>query len=82
MVVAIPHSLGLRAIEFWLDRVPLRESRFSKEFGIKSLRLILENNNFFFKDKHYRQLKGTAMGTKDVPVYATLTLGFPRNVPL
>ena len=73
---SIPHSLGLRAIEFWLDRVHQRESSFSKEFVIESLRWILKNNNFLFNGKHYRQLKGIAMGTKVAPVYATLTLGF------
>ena len=73
---SIPHSLGLRAIEFWLDRVHQRKSSYTKEFVIESLRWILENNNFLFNGKHYRQLKGIAMGTKVAPVNATLTLGF------
>ena len=40
------------------------------------VKLILENNTFSFSDKYYRQIKGTAMGTKFAPVYATLTVGY------
>ena len=40
------------------------------------MHFILENNKFFFNGKYHNQLKGTAMGTKCVPTYATLVLGF------
>lgn len=72
----ISHSLGLRAIQFWLQTTPLENSRISNNFILEALRLILENNNFFFNGNFYRQLRGTAMGTKVAPVYATLTLGY------
>ena len=51
-------------------------SRFSKEFILDGIKFILENNIFCFSDTFYRQEKGTAMGTKFAPVYATLTIGY------
>ena len=72
----IPHELGLRAIKYWLehesDEIP---SRFSHEFILKGLQIILENNHFVFDDNFYLQIKGTAMGTKVAPTYATLVMG-------
>ena len=47
-----------------------------RNFILEGLTLILENNNFCFNGKYYKQIKGTAMGTKVAPVYATLTLGY------
>ena len=72
----IPHSLGFKAIDCWLSNIPLGNSRISKQFILEGLSIILENSNFYFKGKFHRQLKGTGMGTKVVPVYATLCLGF------
>ena len=73
----ISHELGVEAITFWLDKYPkLINSRFSKEFLIEIMKIILENNNFYFNDKLYNQKRGTAMGTKFTPTYATLVLGF------
>ena len=43
---------------------------------LRALKFILENNSFHFNGNYYRQVKGTAMGTKVAPVYATLTLGY------
>ena len=37
--------------------------------------MILTMNNFTFKDKHYLQIHGTAMGTKMAPSFANLFLG-------
>ena len=36
----------------------------------------MKNNNFYFNNKFYRQLKSTAVGLKVAPVYATLSLGY------
>ena len=72
----ITHELGLEAINFWLSEKPPESHRISNEFILGAIRLILENNIFFFNDMYYRQLKGTAMGTKMAPIYATLVLGF------
>ena len=73
----IPHELGLAAIEHWIHRFPnLLNDIFPKEFVLKSLKLILENNFMHFNEMVYRQKLGTAMGTKVAPTYATLVLGF------
>ena len=45
----IPHNLGLEAIDFWLEKYPNAVSeRFSKEFILEGLKLVLENNHFHF----------------------------------
>ena len=73
----IPHDLGLEAISFWLNKHPeLIQQRFSKQFILEGIRIILENNNFSFNGLFYNQSKGTAMGTKMAPTYAALVLGF------
>lgn len=72
----ITHELGIEAINFWLNKLPRNCDRISNDFILKSIELILKNNIFYFDDKYYRQLRGTAMGTKMAPVYATLTLGY------
>jgi len=37
--------------------------------------MILTLNNFKFQDKNYKQIKGTAMGTRKAPSYANLFMG-------
>ena len=74
---SIPHTLGLEAIRFWLNKHPESiNNRFSHDFVIQGIKLILENNIFQFNDKYYQQTKGTAMGTKIGPTYATLVMGY------
>ena len=71
----ISYDLGIKAINSWLSKYPeLIYERFSKEFILESIKIILENNNFYFNDKMYTQVRGTAMGTKFAPTYATLVL--------
>ena len=73
----IPHDLGLDAIKFWLQKHPEdRHRRFTDNFILDSIEFILQNNTFYFNGEHYRQRKGTAMGTKFAPVYATLVIGY------
>ena len=73
----IPHSLGLESISYRLNKHPeLLAERFSVMFVVRGLQIILENNNFSFNKSFYNQTKGTAMGTKVAPTYATLVLGF------
>ena len=73
----IPHDLGVEAISFWLNKYPKElPNRISKDFVIDGIKLILENNSFCFNDAHYLQTKGTAMGTKVAPIYATLVLAY------
>ena len=72
----IPHALGLEAVDYWLEKYPeTLNSRFTKEFILDGIKLILENNNFCFNDTYFKQEKGTAMGTKFAPVHGTLTIG-------
>ena len=73
----IPHELGKRAIEYWLNKYPdTKNQRFTRELIVESLSLILENNVFRFDGEYYIQKKGCAMGTKCAPTYATLSLGY------
>ena len=77
----IPHDLGLEAIEFWLQNSETSiKERFNKDFIINGLKLILENNVFYFDQMYYVQIKGTAMGTKMAPTYATLVLGYLEHL--
>ncbi len=72
-----PHDLGKEAITYWLNKHPNSvNSRFSQDFIIKGISLILENNVFTFGDQYYVQTKGTAMGTKVGPIYASLVMGY------
>ena len=77
LYTSIPHELGLQAIEYWLDNfITTLERPFTKTFILEALLLILKENTFQFNDKHYKQIQGTAMGTKVAPTYATLVMGF------
>ena len=75
----INHELFHDAISYWIEK--LREelpllSRFSKEFIMEGLKIILKFNYFYF-DKQYRhQIKGTAMGTTFAVVGSNLVIGF------
>ena len=74
---SITHELGLTAIEYFLETHPEDiHERFSKSFILKAIKLVLENNTFQFGSRFFRQILGTAMGTKFAPNYATLVLGF------
>ena len=73
----IPVDLGIEAVKYWIDQHPeILHDRFERDFVLEGLRIILQNNTFNFGKKHLLQIKGTAMGTKVVPIYATLTLGY------
>ena len=61
----INHELSVKAMEYWINKHTGRlNSRFSKEFIINSIILILTNNTFTFDDRIFLRKKGTAMGTK------------------
>ena len=83
LYTSIPHSLGLKALKYWIEkRRDLVPIRFSDAFIIESAKFVLENNNFMFDNKLYKQIKGTAMGTKFAPSYACLTIGFLEETRL
>ena len=79
---SIPHDEGLKAMRAALDK------RAKKDVSTDSLcelaEIVLKNNIFEFDEKTYRQLRGTAIGTKMAPPYAILFLaeleeGFLKN---
>ena len=73
----IPHDLGIQAVTFWLEKYQAEiPTRFPPDFIVSGLKLVLENNHFYFNDNFYLQIKGTAMGTKVAPTYATLVMGY------
>ena len=73
----IPHDLGIEVLTFWLNRHPADlDQRYTKEFIIKSAKLILENNHFEFGNSNFKQVLGSAMGTKFAPTNASLVSGF------
>ena len=73
----IPHDFGIEAISFWLNKYPkVLPNRISKKFVLDGIKLILENNSFCFNDSYFLQTKGTTMGTKFAPIYATLVLAY------
>ena len=43
---------------------------------MEAISIVLKENTFQFDDINYKQIQGTAMGTKMAPTYATLTMGF------
>ena len=73
----IPHSYGIEAIQYWLEKYPQElPERTHKNFIIKGIKFILENIYFVFNNEIYRQIKRTAMGTKVTPTYANLVMGY------
>lgn len=73
----ISSTLRLTALNFWIDNCRTDiDNRFTKEFLLEATYLVLKNNAFTFNGKYFHQIKGTAMGTKMAPTYATLCLGF------
>ncbi len=73
----IDKDLGIEAIRYWIDKhrdkIP---ARFSVDFICEAIKLILDNNIFHFDGQHFKQIKGTAMGTKMAPSYVNLVLAY------
>ena len=67
-ITSILHDYGLEAVSFSIEKhIDSLNSRFSKEYLLKSIKIILENNNRTFNDDFYRQISETAMNTIFVP---------------
>ena len=73
----IPHNEGIDACIHYLEKYDTEVPSFTPNKTIlRTLFLfVLENNYFLFKDTMYKQISGTAMGTKMAPPYADLFLG-------
>ena len=69
----IPYELGKQAISFCIEKyLETLQPRFISDY----IELILNNNSFQFNNVNYIQTLGTAMRTKMVLTYATLTLAY------
>ena len=66
----IPHAEGIEACRELLNTRVVQEPPTENINNL--ITLILTKNNFSFNDKHYLQLKGTAMGTYMAPSYANI----------
>ena len=53
-----------------------RLQRFTKNFIIEGMSIIVKYNYFYINDNFIHQIKGTAMDTHAAVVYANLTCGF------
>lgn len=72
-------DLAVKAIDFWISKYGDSVNtfqRFSKQFVMNALLIILENNFFMFDDYYIHQIKGFAMGTKAAVNCANLVVGF------
>ena len=77
LYTVIPHDLGLEAIEYWCRKFPGEVlNQFPLQFILDSLTIILKHNTFVYANKYYKQITGTAMGTKVAPTYAHLVMGY------
>ncbi|CAG2254179.1 unnamed protein product [Mytilus edulis] len=73
----IPRDLGLTAVKYWIEEKRDEiDSRFETNFILEATKIVLEENTFYFDGNKYRQIKGTAMGTKVAPTYANLVMGY------
>ena len=69
----IPHEGGLAAIKEALDK---REDKtISTESILELAECVLKNNVFEHNEMFYKQLRGTAIGTKMAPPYAIVFMG-------
>ena len=72
-------DLVVTAIQYWVekyrDEIPLLQ-RFNLLFIIEALRLILDNNFFYFFGQFIKQILGFAMGTKAAVQCANLAVAF------
>ena len=67
---SIPHAEGLAAIRKALDlRV---DKTISTNLLMEMLEFVLKNNYFGFRSEMFKQIEGTAIGTKMAPPYACI----------
>ena len=69
---SIPHNEGLAALKRVLEKRGTK--KVSTESLVELAEIVLTNNIFEFNEKVFRQLQGTAIGTKMAPPYAILFL--------
>ena len=76
MYTCISHKEGIAACKEELNSTPEdNPERLDIFVLICLLEIVLKHNTFEFDNKFYKQLQGTAMGTKLAPAYANLFMG-------
>ena len=70
----IPHKEGLEAIRKALDK--REDQTISTDSLILLAECVLKNNVFEHNMRYFKQLNGTAIGTKFTPPYAILFMGY------
>ena len=66
----IPHTEGIQALNRTLEEINIHPMK--KLLICRLANLVLTKNNFEFNKKIYRQVQGTAMGTRMAPSYANI----------
>ena len=74
MYTNIPLEEGIEAIRVELDKRD--DKQISTVFLIRLLKLVLEGNIFECNGEFWRQLLGTAMGTRVAQTYANIFMNF------
>ena len=73
----VSEELGIKAIKYFVGEYPeLLHPRFSLDFLVEAVCLVLQNNVSFFDGVYKRQILGCAMGSHKSPPYASLAVGF------
>lgn len=75
LYTSIPHSEGLRALQYVLYK-DLTVNLWQAQFVIEGSEFCLQHNYFTFLDQFYLQLKGTAMGLNFAPCYTNIAVGY------
>ena len=77
MYATIDNELGLPTIKYCLEKyLDIIPRNITKAFILEGMLLVVGNNTFTFDNQNYLQIRGTGMGTKMEPTYATLVMGF------
>ena len=76
MYTCIPHKDGIEACrEALSSTIEDNPDRPDVSVLICLLEVVLHNNTFEFNNEYYKQIQGTAMGTKLAPAYANIFMG-------
>ena len=76
LYTCIPHKDGIDACrEALYSTKEDNPNRPDADVLICLLEVVLRNNTFEFNNEYYKQIQGTAMGTKLAPAYANLLMG-------
>ncbi|XP_070194281.1 uncharacterized protein [Littorina saxatilis] len=82
LYTSIPHTDGLKALTFFLDRRPTDSAYPPTTTLVRLAELVLTLNTFEFDGQIFEQISGVAMGTKMGPSYACLFMGHLEHLIL